>query len=93
MGVSGYYPVIIWSSFSPDRYPVDYYPVLSGKTVSGTSLQHSSFYQLHAFLTSLNFKQLNINEKSWCPRSADAYWRHKLTSLGAQQHYLRLSSV
>jgi hypothetical protein len=30
MGVSGYYPVIIRSSFSPDRYPVDYYPVLSG---------------------------------------------------------------
>ena len=28
----------IRSSFSPDRYPVDYYPVLSGKTVSGTSL-------------------------------------------------------
>jgi hypothetical protein len=27
----------IRSSFSPDRYPVDYYPV-SGKTVSGTSL-------------------------------------------------------
>ena len=37
MGVSGYYPVIIRSLFSPDRYPVDYYPV-SGKTVSGTSL-------------------------------------------------------
>ena len=34
------YPVIIRSSFSPDRYPVDYYPV-PGKTVSGTSLHLS----------------------------------------------------
>ena len=24
---------------APDRYPVDYYPVLSGKMVSGTSLK------------------------------------------------------
>jgi hypothetical protein len=35
MGVSGYYPVSgyysgIRSSFSPDQYPVDYYPVLFG---------------------------------------------------------------
>jgi hypothetical protein len=46
MGVSGYYPVIIRSSFSPDRYPVDYYPVLSGKTVSSTSLENCLFYSL-----------------------------------------------
>jgi hypothetical protein len=44
MGVSGYYPVIIRSSFSPDRYPVDYYPVLSGKTVSSTSLNPTGPY-------------------------------------------------
>ena len=44
MGLSGYYPVIIRSSFSPDRYPVDYYPILSGKTVSGTSLISHIFF-------------------------------------------------
>ena len=38
MGVSGYYPVIIRSSFSPDRYPVDYYPVLSG--IRQNNIQH-----------------------------------------------------
>jgi hypothetical protein len=44
MGVSGYYPVIIRllsgirSSFSPDRYPVDYYPVLS--SVRQNSIRH-----------------------------------------------------
>jgi hypothetical protein len=43
MGVSGYLSGIrllsgIRSSFSPDRYPVDYYPVLSG--IRQNSIRH-----------------------------------------------------